>query len=206
MFCVPVGPGGVGFACLLLRCVREPCSWVSSARRVVCSGAGRAFVLRCLWRSLCAGGLLAGASGVCRLWFCRAGCPPLWRVCWRASVGFARGLGVFVRALPWRLLSVSSAVRSLSLAFGLWRFACSGALRFTGSSVRSGVSLPCLPVLCGRSERAVVAAVCAGRTVLQPLFCCRLAWQPRRHRGPSLSRSIYPIGCLPTRYHAAAGW
>src|ERR1039458_3355539 len=143
VFFVPVRPVSVGFACLLLRCVREP--WfpgVSCARRVVCSGAVRAFLLRCLRRSFVRWCLLACASGVWRLWFCRAGCPP-----------FGACPGVRRWASPVALLvrscsALASSVWSLlpcvpcRLAFGLWWFACPGAQRFAVGSVRSGVSLP----------------------------------------------------------------
>jgi hypothetical protein len=163
---VPVRPVSVGFACLLLRCVREP--WfpgVSCARRVVCSGAVRAFLLRCLRRSFVRWCLLACASGVWRLWFCRAGCPP-----------FGACPGVRRWASPVALLvrscsALASSVWSLlpcvpcRLAFGLWWFACPGVVLLAGrlGSLRCVLAVACR-CSCGRPERALVDAVCAGRS------------------------------------------
>ncbi len=146
VFCVPVGPGGVGFACLLLRCVREPWfPWVSCARRVVCAGAGRAFLLRCLWRSFVRWRSLSLCVWRLRFWFCRAGCPPF-----GACPGVRRWASPVASVV--RLCSaLVSSLRSLllcvpcRLAFGLWRFACPVVVRLAG---RLG------------SPRCVLAAVC----------------------------------------------
>jgi len=143
VFFVLVGLVGVGFACLLLRCVREPWfPWVSCARRVVCSGAGRAFLLRCLWRSFVR-------------WRSLSLC--VWRLASLVLSCRVPSLCAFPGVRRWAS-PVASVVRSCSalassvwsllpcvpcrLAFGLWRFACPGAQRFAVGSVRSGVSLP----------------------------------------------------------------
>jgi hypothetical protein len=213
VFFVSVGPGGVGFACLLLRCVREPrFPWVSCARRVVCSGAVRAFLLRCLRRSFVRWCLLACASGVWRLWFCRAGCPP-----------FGACPGVRRWASPVALLvrscsALASSVWSLlpcvpcRLAFGLWWFACPGAQRFAVGSVRSGVSLPSSAGgFAGRSVRPCLGhswfPSVPGGAVLRQLLCRRLAtgagvlwgglvpWR-LRSRPPSLSVLLAAAGVV----------
>ena len=134
VFFVPPRSGGVGFACLLLRCVREPWfPWVSCARRVVCSGAGRAFLLRCLGRYFVRWRSLSLCVGRFCFWFCRAGvssvCSGLVRV--PALVGALRPLPWWVslcRALASSVWSLLGCVCCRPV-FDHCRFECLSAMR-----------------------------------------------------------------------------
>ena len=181
VFFVPPRSGGVGFACLLLRCVREPWfPWVSCARRVVCSGAGRAFLLLCLrryfvrWRSLslCVGRFCFGSVVPV--------CPPcalVWCVSRRSSVRFARCLGGLACAGRWRLLSGrfwgAFAVGPCSITAGS---SVSARCVPSAGSVLSEVSLPLSSRgVGGRFERLLSRRswlpVVPGAAVLRWLLC-----------------------------------
>ena len=159
---------------LLLRCFSCPLGLAASASLASSSGVSVSrgfpgFLVRVAWSVpvpgelsccgvcgglLCVGGLLACASGVSRLWFCRAGCPPF-----GACPGVRRWASP-VASVVRSCSALASSVWSLlpcvpcRLAFGLWWFACPGALRFVGrlGSLRCVLAVVCR-WSCGRSER-----------------------------------------------------
>ena len=121
--------------------------WVSCARRVVCSGAGRAFLLRCLWRSSVPWRSFSLCVWRLRLWFCGAGCPPF-----GACPGVRRWASLVasvVRSCSALASSVWSLLPVRSLSLGVWFLVvCVSRCAAFGRQARFAPVCPCrrLPV------------------------------------------------------------